>query len=33
MIEAIVDRTENEEFRMKSLLREVILSDRFRHAN
>jgi hypothetical protein len=32
-IEAIVDRTENEEFRMKSLLREVILSDRFRHAN
>jgi hypothetical protein len=32
-IEAIVDKTEKENFKMKSLIREVILSDRFRTAN
>jgi hypothetical protein len=32
-IEAIVDKTEKDNFKLKSLIREVILSDRFRTAN
>ena len=32
-IDAIVDKTETENFKMKSLIREVVLSDRFRTAN
>ena len=32
-IDAIVDKTEKENFKLKSLIREVILSDRFLTAN
>jgi hypothetical protein len=32
-IDAIVDKAEKDNFKLKSLIREVILSDRFRTAN